>query len=110
MISDHILHGDSPALKQHHNVPLEFDYENIERTIDNTIIYPNKRKNLKYLSNNSRIIQDSMKDLTTHNKLSKKKSTKRRKKQKPSKMSSTKKKRSTQRKADKKKRQIKKKS
>ena len=47
MISNHILHGDSPVTKNFDNDELEFDYKNIARTIDNSIIYP-KRKSIKW--------------------------------------------------------------
>ena len=79
MISDHILHGNSPVTKNFDNDELEFDYKNIERTIDNSIIYP-KRKSIKYNTYNYRVLNDSSYDLTEHNKLSKKKSTRKKKK------------------------------
>ena len=90
MISNHILHGDSPVTKNFDNDELEFDYKDIARTIDNSIIYP-KRKSIKNNTYNYRVLNDSSDDLTKHNKISKKKST-RKKKKAPKKRTSTKRK------------------
>ena len=90
MISNHILHGDSPVTKNFDNDELEFDYKNIARTIDNSIIYP-KRKSIKENTYNYRVLNDSSDDLTKHNKIYKKKSTHKKKKA-PKKKTSTKRK------------------
>ena len=86
MISNHILHGDSPVTKNFDNDELEFDYKNIARTIDNSIIYPKRKSKLI-----NEIVISTSDDLTKHNKISKKKST-RKKKKAPKKKTSTKRK------------------